>query len=186
MVWNETVIGWNPVLDENVIGCTHFWMKVSLDEPVFGWKCFWMSFFFFCNLDESVRTLSVVHFLISGFLKSAGVAPLPPCYHTFLNETVKTVAVFLVLTTSRLWWQMHLVGFVMHERLSLQQMAKWRNLPGVVHWGLHVVVPRVHGFYGGLLLFRCLAHTFVCSLSPVFSAWHCVHPLLSVVATEIP
>ena len=24
-------------------------------------------------------------------------------------------------------------------------MAKWRNLPGVVHWGLHVVLPRVHG-----------------------------------------
>ena len=32
----------------------------------------------------------------------------------------------------------------------------------------------------------CLAHASVCSLSAVFSAWHCVHPLLSVVATEIP
>ena len=30
-------------------------------------------------------------------------------------------------------------------------MAKWRNLPGVLHWGLHVVVPRVHGIKEDLL-----------------------------------
>ena len=46
-----------PVLDENVIGRNHFWMKVSwmklssvLDESGFGRKCFWMKVF----LDESV------------------------------------------------------------------------------------------------------------------------------------
>ena len=31
---------------------------------------------------------------------------------------------------------MHVVGSVKHERPSLQQMAKLRNLPGFVHWGL--------------------------------------------------
>ena len=30
-------------------------------------------------------------------------------------------------------------------------MAKWRNLPGVVHWGFHVVLPRVPGIKEGLL-----------------------------------
>ena len=29
-------------------------------------------------------------------------------------------------------------------------MAKWRNLPGDVHWGLHGVLPRVHGISEGL------------------------------------
>ena len=35
-------------------------------------------------------------------------------------------------------------------------MAKWRNLPGVVHWSLHVAVPRASNFYEGLLLFFLL------------------------------
>ena len=56
MVWDETVIGWN-----------RFWMQVSLDEPVLGWKCrgwncllFWMKWFWTkvflmkMFLDESV------------------------------------------------------------------------------------------------------------------------------------
>ena len=30
-------------------------------------------------------------------------------------------------------------------------MVKWRNLPGVVHWGRHVVLPRIHGINEGLL-----------------------------------
>ena len=34
MVWDESVIGRNR--DESVIGRNRFWMKVSLDEPVFG------------------------------------------------------------------------------------------------------------------------------------------------------
>ena len=42
---------------------------------------------------------------------------------------------------------------IKHERSSLQQMAKWRNLPGVAHWGLHVVVPRASNSYDGLLSF---------------------------------
>ena len=46
---------------------------------------------------------------------------------------------------------MHVVRSIKHERPSLQQMARWRNLPGVVHWGLHVVLPRVHGINEGLL-----------------------------------
>ena len=35
------------------------------------------------------------------------------------------------------------------------------------------------------LLSQSLAHAFVCSLSPVFLAWHCVFSLLSVVASGI-
>ena len=65
----------------------------------------------------------------------------------------------LVLTPSRLWRQLHVVGSVMHERPSPQQMAKWRNLPGVVHWGLHVVLPR-GWWYLGRFLFSFLV-TFV-------------------------
>ena len=62
MVWDEIVIGWNRCwmkvsLDEPVFGwkcrgwnCLLFWMKwfwtkVFLDESVFGWKCFWMNVF---------------------------------------------------------------------------------------------------------------------------------------------
>ena len=30
-------------------------------------------------------------------------------------------------------------------------MAKWRNLPGVIHWVLHVVLPRVHGIKEDLI-----------------------------------
>ena len=52
-----------------------------------------------------------------------------------------------------------------HERPSPQQMAKWRNLPGVDHWGLRLVVPRVGSFYEGLLSFFV-----VLPMSPVFSA----------------
>ena len=36
---------------------------------------------------------------------------------------------------------MHVVRTIKHERPSLQQMAKWRNLPGVVHRGVHIVLP---------------------------------------------
>ena len=43
-------------------------------------------------------------------------------------------------------------------------MAKWRNLPGVVHWGLHVVVPRVPSFYECLLSFFLLSCPRVCLL----------------------
>ena len=72
--------------------------------------------------------LSVVHFPHLGFT-SAGVAPLTPRFCKFLDETVKTFALFsLALTTSRLRRQMHVVCSVKHERPSLQQMAKWRNL----------------------------------------------------------
>ena len=65
----------------------------------------------------------------------------------------------LVLATSRLWRQLHVVRTIKHERPSLQQMAKWRKLPFGVHWGLHVVVPRVHGFYERLISFFVLLPT---------------------------
>ena len=48
---------------------------------------------------------------------------------------------------------MHIVGSVQHERPSQQQMAKWRNLPGVVHWCFHVVVPHASNFFAGFLFF---------------------------------
>ena len=79
---------------------------------------------------------------------------------------------------------MHVVRPIKHERPSLQQMAKWRNRPGAVHWGHHVVLPsgsRFHGRFSLLLCHSCakyLAHAFVCSLSPVFLDRHCVISLL--------
>ena len=36
---------------------------------------------------------------------------------------------------------------------SLQQISKWRNLPGVVHLGLHVVLPWCSWFHGNFSLF---------------------------------
>ena len=48
---------------------------------------------------------------------------------------------------------MHVVGSVKHERPSLQQIAKWRNLPVVVHWGLHVVLPCCSWFTEDFLSF---------------------------------
>ncbi len=76
------------------------------------------------------------------FFTSAGVASLPTRFRKLLDETVKILAVFpTCFTTSRLRRQLYIVGSVKHERPSLQQMAKWRNLPGVVHCGLHFVLP---------------------------------------------
>ena len=81
------------------------------------------------------------------------------------TETVKTFAVFPSC--------LHLVDCddncmlsvpLKHERPSQQQMAKWQNLPGVVHCELHVVLPRVHGFNEGLLSFFLLSCPRVCLL----------------------
>ena len=74
------------------------------------------------------------------------MAPLPPRYRRLLDESQDVRCFSLVLTTSRFRRQSHIVASVKHERPLLQQMAKWRNLPGVIHWGLYVVLPRVHGF----------------------------------------
>ena len=109
------------------------------------------------RLECTIRAVmqSVVHLPVSGFQKSAGVAPLPPCYRKLLDETVNTFAVFsscqqLLDCDDNC---MLSVPLIKHERPSLQQMAKWRNLPRVIHWSLHVVVPRVPDFYEGLLSF---------------------------------
>ena len=55
------------------------------------------------RLESQIRAvmLSEVHFPHHGF-NSAGVAPLPPRFRNVLDETVKVLAVFLVLATSRL------------------------------------------------------------------------------------
>ena len=98
---------------------------------------------FRCRLDSTTRAV-LLYGVFSPYLgfASAGVAPLSPRCRKLLDETVKTFA-FAVL---------HVVRSIKHERPSLQQMAKWRNLPGVVHWGLHVVVPRASNFFEGLLV----------------------------------
>ena len=82
----------------------------------------------------------------------AGTAPLPTCFCNVLDEAVKAIAFCLVLAPARLWRQKHIVGFVLHERPSLQQLAKWRNLPGVFHHSLHVVLPRVWWSHGRCIL----------------------------------
>ena len=91
------------------------------------------------RLESTIRAvlLSVVHFTLSGF---PNVLVWHLCHHILAG-----------------FWRRQSRPY---ERPSLQQMAKWRNLPGVVHRGLHVVVPRVQGFYEGLLFlfFCCLAH----------------------------
>ena len=77
---------------------------------------------------------------------------LPPRFRNFLNEAVKGHHPFaLCQQLLDCDDKCIFVGSVKHERPSLQQMAKWRNLPGVVHWGLHVVLPSVHGINEGLL-----------------------------------
>ena len=62
------------VWDENVIGRNRFWMKVSLDEPVLGWKCrgwncllFWMKWFWTKEfLEESVFEIWMKVYLTLG------------------------------------------------------------------------------------------------------------------------
>ena len=48
-----------------------------------------------CLLGSSLHTIDPLgHFSLSLGLSSAGVAPLPPCSHKLLGETVKTFTVF--------------------------------------------------------------------------------------------
>ena len=88
--------------------------------------------------------------------EDAGVAPLPPRFRNFLNEAVKAITLlcrvhkFLIVTTNA-----KIVGSVKHERPSPQQMAKWRYLPGVVHWSLHVDLPRAPWYQGRFSLLLC-------------------------------
>ena len=66
----------------------------------------------------------------------------------------------LVQTTSRLWRQLHVICSIKHG-----QMAKWRNLPGVVHWGLHVVLTRgpwYQGRFNPFVTFVLLSCSSVC------------------------
>ena len=81
------------------------------------------------------------------------------CHHVFAfswTRQSRPSPFCLVFTTSRLWRQnAQIVGSVKLERPSQQQMAKWRNLPGVVHWGLHVVLPRGPWFQRRFSLLLC-------------------------------
>ena len=78
----------------------------------------------------------------SGF-HSADVAPLTPRFRKLLDQTVKTVfpSCLLLLDCDDNW--------VLSVPLSTSDFhySRWQsgeNLPGVVHQGLHVVLPRVH------------------------------------------
>ena len=82
------------------------------------------------------------------------------CHHVLANFWTRQsrpslffprVCTFSVVTT------MLVVRSLKNGRPSLQRLAKWRNLPGGVHWSLHVV-PRVLVFLEGWLLLGCLAH----------------------------
>ena len=67
--------------------------------------------------------------------KSAGVAPLPPCFRKLLDETVKIFAVFPSWSHLLDGENNCMLSFaILHKRPSLEQLAKLRNLPGVVHW----------------------------------------------------
>ena len=130
------------------------------------------------RLDSTMRAvlLSQVLFPHLGFT-SAGVAPLTPRFHKLLDETVKTFAVchscLLLLGCD----DNCILSFsIKHERPSLQQMANWRNLPGVVPVGPSRCFATCSWYQGRFLSLPlslvccCLAHAFVCSMSPAFSA----------------
>ena len=87
------------------------------------------------------------------------MAPLPPCSRKLLDKTVKTFAVFSS-------W-LHLLDGEDNCMLSVPLSTSdlhcscWQsgeNLPGVVHRGFHVVVPRV------LIFFEVCSSLFFCVL----------------------
>ena len=63
-------------------------------------------------------------------LSSAGVAPLPPCFHKLLSETVTT---FAVDVPSRRWRHLPVVRAVQYESPPLLLLAVWRKLPRDVY-----------------------------------------------------
>ena len=124
------------------------------------------------RLESTIRAvmLSVVHFPLSGIQKCWCGTIATMLSQASGRDSQGLRCFSLVLATSRLRRQLHVVGSVKHERPSLQQMAKWRNLPGVVHQGLHVVVPRVPSFYEGLLSFFFVLPTRL-SAQCLLSSW---------------
>ena len=108
--------------------------------------------------------------------KSAGVAPLPPCSRKLLDETVKTFAVFPS-------W-LHLLdgedNCMLSVPLSTSDLHYSRWQSGVIYQGLstgafallcHVLLTSLMVFsYSFSFVGCCLAHAFVCRMSPVFSA----------------
>ena len=153
--------------------------------------------------NESVRARQIFVYMIDvppqvndirlGF-EDAGVAPMPPRFRNIHDETVKALA-FLPSDN-------HLLGCddrcvvvcsVKHERPYKRHVTEWRNLPGVVHRGLHVVLPHARWNNGLFTPKRplpfaprrcgrmycppsfssscsCLAHAVVFSMLPVFLA----------------
>ena len=106
------------------------------------------------RLESKIRAvmLSVVHVPHLGFTSRCGT--IATTFSQVPGRDSQDLRSFsLVLTTSRLGRQMHVVGSVKHERPSLQQMAKWRNLPGVVHWAFTSFCHHVHGFTEEFLSF---------------------------------
>ena len=141
------------------------------------------------RLESNLRTIGPLrHFSLSLKLSSAGVAPLSPSSRKLLEETVKTVAVFPS-------W-LHLLDGEDNCMLSVPvstsdlRYSCWQSgeICQLVSTGTFLVaVPRIVVFFEGLLLsfFLWSCPRVVCSMYPVFSAWHCVHSLLSFVATRI-
>ena len=149
----------------------------------------------FCSrcrrLESNKRSVALSEMLfLSLGLNGAGVAPLPPCSRKLLDERVETFAVFLS-------W-LHLLdaedNCMLSVPLSTSDFHHDRWQSGVICQRLstgsftllcHVVLTFLKVCSSSFFVGCCFAHAFVCSMSPVFSAWHCVHPLLSVVATSI-
>ena len=76
--------------------------------------------------------------------EDAGVAPLPPRFRNFLDETVKALAFCLVINTfSTVTTDASLLVPSSTNDLTNSMWQSGRNLPGVVHRGLHVVLPHV-------------------------------------------
>ena len=124
-------------------------LQVRLVQGVAGWN------------PKYVQSCSLRRISFSLGLKSAGVAPLPPCSRKLLDETIKIFAVFPS-------W-LHLLdgedNCMLSVPLSTSDLhySRWQS-GGVVHRGFHVVVPRVQIFCEGLLTSFLLSCPRVCQL----------------------
>ena len=110
--------------------------------------------------------LSKVHFSLLGF-KSAGVAPLPPRFRTFLDETVKAIAFFprvkhllgcddkCMLSVPLSMSDLHYSRWQSGEICQVLSTGAFTLFSHVVHASQKIFSPSLS------LLCLCLAHAFV-------------------------
>ena len=120
---------------------TTWWVAAGLQpflQVRLVFRCGW--------LTSTIRAvmLSVMDFPLSAFQKCWSGTFATTLLQISGRDSEDFRCSSFVFTSSR-WRHMHVVRSIWNERPSLKQMANWRYLPGVVHWGFHVVLPRVQG-----------------------------------------